>query len=68
MPNYTTRTLEVEMTGFFGDSVVSCDVFWKLSYERLFFAEADMWEDVLLITGSWCFSGSCLEKGHMMSY
>ena len=22
--------------------------FWKLSYERMFFAEADMWKDILL--------------------
>ena len=26
------------------------------------FAEADTWEDVLLRTDMWCFSGSCLEK------
>jgi hypothetical protein len=30
------------------------------------FAEADTWEVVLLKTDTWCFSGSCLGKGHMM--
>ena len=30
------------------------------------FAEADTWEDVLLRTDVWCFSGSCLVKGHAM--
>ena len=28
------------------------------------FAEADTLEDVLLRTDTWCFSGSCLVKGH----
>ena len=30
------------------------------------FAKADMWEDVLLGTDMWCFSGSCLDKGHVV--
>ena len=29
---------------------------------RGYFAEVDPWEDVLLRTDMWCFSGSCLEK------
>jgi hypothetical protein len=40
--------------------------FWELSYERMFFAEADMWEGALLRTDMWYFSGSCLEKGHVL--
>jgi hypothetical protein len=40
--------------------------FGKLPYERIFFAEADMREDILLRIDIWCFAGSCLEKGHVM--
>jgi hypothetical protein len=28
--------------------------------------EADKWENVLLRTDTWCFSGSCLMRGHAM--
>jgi hypothetical protein len=52
----------VEISGFFGDSVVSCDVCLETVF-RGFFPEADTSQDVLLRTGMWCFSGSCLEKG-----
>ena len=35
---------QVENSGFFVDSVVSCDVFfWKQSYERMFLLRADTW-------------------------
>lgn len=30
------------------------------------FIEADMWENVLLRTDTWCFSGGSQEKGHVM--
>jgi hypothetical protein len=30
------QSIQVEMFGFFGDSVLSYDFFWKLSYERMF--------------------------------
>lgn len=32
------------MFGCFGDSVVSRDVFGKLSYVRMFLPEADLWD------------------------
>jgi hypothetical protein len=35
-------------------------------FMRRCFAEADTWEDVLLSTDTWCLSGSCLVKGHVM--
>lgn len=34
----------MEISGFFGDSVVSCDVF----------LETGLWEHVLLRTDTWC--------------
>ena len=41
----------MEISGFFGDSIVSCDFFfWKLPYERIIFAVANTWEDGLLRT------------------
>ena len=39
--------------------------FWKLSYKRMFLLK-QTWEDVLLKTDTWCFSGKCLERGHVM--
>ena len=67
---------EVEISGFFGDSVVSCNVFLEtLSWEDVFpkaymwedvFPKAYMWEDVLLRTDTWCFSGGNLGKGHVL--
>ena len=48
---------EVEMSGFFGDSVVSCDVFLETILWEDVFAEIDTWEDVLLRTDMWWFSG-----------
>lgn len=44
---------ESEISGFFGGSVVSCVVS----------TEADTWEDVLLRTETWYFSGNSLGKG-----
>jgi hypothetical protein len=44
----------MEFSGFFGESVVSCNVFLEIVLEVVF-AEADMWEDVLLRTDMWCF-------------
>jgi hypothetical protein len=32
------------------------------------FAKADTWENVLLRIDMWCFSGSCLKRGHVMFY
>ena len=40
------------ISGFIGDTVVSRD----------FFLETVLWEDVLLRTDMWCFSGDCLEN------
>ena len=57
------HTPEMEISGSFGDSVVSCDIFLETVLDV--FAEAGMWEDVLLRTDTWCFSGGSLEKGHM---
>jgi hypothetical protein len=54
-----TQENEVESSGLF----VTWIVFWKLSYGC---AEADMWEVVLLRTDTWCFSGSYLERRHVM--
>jgi hypothetical protein len=39
--------------------------FWRPAYKEDVFAEADMWEDVLLRTDMWCFSGRSLGKGHV---
>jgi hypothetical protein len=41
---------------------VPCDIF----LETMFFAEANTPKDVLLRTGTWCFPGGSLEKGHVM--
>jgi hypothetical protein len=35
----------VEISGFFGDSVVSCDIFLENYHMSGCFAEADTWED-----------------------
>jgi hypothetical protein len=43
---------EVDISGFFGDSVVSCNVFLEIVLREDVLAEADMW----------CSSGSFLEK------
>ena len=37
---------------------------WRLSCVMWCFLETVSWEDVLLRTDTWCFSGSCLEKVH----
>ena len=55
-PPLSSRGTEVGISGFIGDSVVSCDVF----------LETVLWEDVLLRADTWRFSGSCLGKGHVM--
>jgi hypothetical protein len=54
----------VELSGFFGDLVVSCDVFIVKGY----FAEPDMGEDVLvrIDMSPHVFSGSCLVRRHMI--
>lgn len=48
-----TYETEVGISGFVGDSVVSCDVL----------LEAVLWENVLLRTDTQCFSGSFSWKG-----
>jgi len=47
---------EVEVFGFFGESVMSCNIF----------LEPLLWEHVLLRTDRLYFTGSCLVKGHVM--
>ena len=59
-------TYEVEISGFFGHSVVSCDVFLETVLCNDVFAEAETWEDILLRKDLWYFSGSRLEKGHVV--
>jgi hypothetical protein len=46
---------EVEIPGFFGDSVVSRDVFLETVLWEDVFAKADMWVDVLLRRDMWIF-------------
>ena len=46
----------MEISGFFGDPVVSCDVFLG----------SVCWEDDLAEADTWRFSGSFLEKGRVM--
>ena len=46
------RTFEVEISYFFGDSVVSCDVLLETVLREDVFAQADMWENILLRTGT----------------
>jgi hypothetical protein len=46
--------------------MVSCDVYLETLLSKGVFSEADMWEDVLLKTDMWYFSGSYLEKGHVI--
>jgi hypothetical protein len=58
---------EVEISGFFGDSVVSCDVFLETVLGEMFLLKPTSGRtDVLLRTDMCCFSGSCLEKEHVM--
>lgn len=54
----------MEISGFFRQL---CHVIFSGNYlmER-YFAEAYAWEDVLLSTDMWCFSGSYLENVHMI--
>ena len=54
---------EVEISGFLGSSVVLLMISWKLSCERMFFAEANMWEDVLLRQTCGVFLEAAWEKG-----
>jgi hypothetical protein len=60
------REINVEISGFFGALVVSCNVFLEPVLGKDVFAEADIWEDVLLRTDMLCFSRGNLDKGHMM--
>ena len=57
---------EVAISGFFRDSVVSGDAILKTVLREGVFAEAHTWEDVLLRTDTWCFSGGSLEKRHVI--
>lgn len=50
-------------SGLFRDSVVSCDAFLKTVICEGVFAEADTWDNVLLRTDTWWFSGGSQEKG-----
>ena len=48
----------MKIFGFLRDSILSCDVF----------LETVLREHVVLRTDTWCFSGSCLVKGHVMFF
>lgn len=50
------KLIQSGISDFIGDSVMLRDAF----------LEAVFWEDVLLRTDTWCFSGGCLMKMHVM--
>ena len=64
----TSLRHEMEMSGFLGDSVVLFVVvvfFLETVLREDVFVDTDIWENVLLRTDTWYFSGGCLEKGHV---
>lgn len=60
--------IEVKISGFFRESVSSCDVFLETVLWEVVSIEADMWGDVLLRTGWWCFFWKLPEREGMWCF